>query len=331
MASIHSLRPGVYTRLEYLKSPDRPTSRGIAVAALAGSGMPADVKPVYTLQDIAVYGSGSALYQMAKVLLDAGVSPVWTIPANSGYEQALAAAASVPGISITLADADPEALLHHVEYCRQYGSDRIGVIGIAGIQDALDAAKKANSPYLVICVDGSSDPDLAAAAFAACIATHVPTQGFSGMELPLENLPQGALTAEQVETLIAGGVTAFEQLGSKVQCIRAVTSQTLFEGQPDRSFSSLSTVLAADEVMNAVRQTAKARMKGMRNNEAARSALASQLMVTLEEKRISGLIDSYQPPLVQLDPDDPEACTAIITFRTAPEVSQIVLSAAIQF
>ena len=129
------------------------------------------------------------------------------------------------------------------------------------------------------------------------------------------------------QTLLAAGVTPFERCGGEVRCVRALTTSRTVNGLPDNTFSALSTVLAVDEVVGAVRRAVRARLRGLKNNAVTRESIASQITVELERERALGVIDSYRPPRVAAHPDDASVCVATLSLRVAPEINQIVIAA----
>ena len=109
--------------------------------------------------------------------------------------------------------------------------------------------------------------------------------------------------------------------------MRALTTSRTVNGLPDNTFSALSTVLAVDEVVGAVRRAVRARLHGLKNNAVTRESIASQITVELERERALGVIDSYRPPRVAAHPDDASVCVATLSLRVAPEINQIVIAA----
>lgn len=93
--------------------------------------------------------------------------------------------------------------------------------------------------------------------------------------------------------------------------------------------AALSTALAVDAVVTAVRGAVGTRLRGLKNNAVTRESIASQITVELEAKRALGVIDSYEPPRVTAHPCDASVCVATLSMRVAPEISQIVVAAEI--
>lgn len=328
-----TMRPGVYTQVDVRRVyPAVPGRGGAAAVARAAAGEVGKAVRIQTVEQAEAFGAESALCGMARVLLAAGVSPVYAARAEEGrYAEAFAALAAIEGLCAVAADGGADALAAHADSCAANGNERIGILAAAAPDEACETAKRLNRAHLAVACDGGTATHLTAAAFAALVAQNGAREGFSGAELPhgAEQF-DGALSEMQVETLLRAGVTPFERRGDRVECIRAVTTATHSGGVPDRTLSSLSAVLAADEVTAAVRGAVRARLHGLRNSTAARESIASQITVELERKRQEGVIDSFLPPVVAAHPNDPAVCVATLAVKVAPEISQIVITAEIQ-
>ena len=166
------------------------------------------------------------------------------------------------------------------------------------------------------------------AAFAAAAANAAGTNSLNGLPLRLEKPFDGMLTAVQIETLLRAGVAPFERRGEGAACVRAVTTGRTGDAA-EGPHAALSTALAVDAVVTAVRGAVGTRLRGLKNNAVTRESIASQITVELEAKRALGVIDSYEPPRVTAHPCDASVCVATLSMRVAPEISQIVVAAEI--
>lgn len=166
------------------------------------------------------------------------------------------------------------------------------------------------------------------AAFAAAAANAAGTNSLNGLPLRLEKPFDGTLTAVQIETLLRAGVAPFERRGEGAACVRAVTTGRTGDAV-EGPHAALSTALAVDAVVSAVRGAVGTRLRGLKNNAVTRESIASQITVELEAKRALGVIDSYEPPRVTAHPCDASVCVATLSMRVAPEISQIVVAAEI--
>lgn len=333
-----TMRPGVYTYTHISPAYAKKSSRtGAVLIAPASTGDTDVVHKTATLAEvITLFGTdadGAVLASMARILLDAGVFPLYCIGMGTDIDAALAAAQQLCDIgAVILGSAqkdDLTALSAHVQSCSKSAKERIGVAPVS-LDSACTLAQALNDPHMVLCCDAGSATHLTAAALGAKILTSDPSANFNGISVPVGETFDGTLTAQQVENLLKSGVTPFEKVGSDVVCIRAVTTCTQQDGLADNTFSSLSTVLAADEVVSSIRAALKKRLHGLRNNPATRESIATQITIELEAKKSLGLIDSYQLPTVSVHPQDSGICVAQLAFKVAPEVSQIVIMAEIQ-
>ncbi len=323
-----TLRPGVFISAGIAPACCGTTRGGAAVVAQAESGEAGKAIRLETAADARQFGADSALCRMASILLEDGVSPVWAVPAGTDYEAAYAACEAIEDILTVTGDGGAQALCAHVERCRENGKERVGILPASPVEAACAAAKEANSPHLVVVCDGGTRTEETAAAFASAVVAAPAGENLNGTVLPLSEF-DGALSDGQIEALLGSGVTPVERVDAKASVVRAVTSCTSVLGRQTRAFSSLSAILAADDVVRTIRQAIRLRLKGMKNTVVTRESIASQIVVELENKRTQGVIDSYLPPVVKPHPDDPSVCVVTLRFRAAPEISQIVISAQI--
>ncbi len=325
----NTMRPGVFISSSVRAAASGNAVRTVAAVGQAGADAPQGCTVVHTREDAAALGENSALQQMVFALLDAGCAPVRAVPAGEDYAEAFDAIAGIEEVRVVVSDGGGEAFAAHLAECRTAGRERFGVLAVSEPEDAAAIARQLNCERLAVACDGGSCTLRTAAAFAALIAREGAAGCYNGAELPFSGTFDGSLSDGQVGMLLTAGVTPFEQVGGVVECIRAVTSHTLTDGLPDRTFSAVSTVLAVDEVVSGLRYAVRARLRGMKNSSATRESIASQLTVELEARRLEGVIDSFLPPVVAAHPKDPSVCVATLSFSIAPEISQIVISAEI--
>ncbi len=323
-----TLRPGVFFTTGTAPACCGTARGGAAVMAQAESGEIGRAVRLETAADARQFGGDSALCRMATILLEAGISPVWAVPAGTDYEATYAACEALEDVLAVTGDDGAQALCAHVERCRENGKERVGILPAFSVEAACAMAKAANSPHLVVVCDGGTRTEETAAALAAVVAAAPAGENLNGAALPLAEF-DGTLSDSQIETLLESGVTPVERVDAKASVVRAVTSCTSALGRQTRAFSSLSATLAADDVVRTIRQAVRIRLKGMKNTAVTRESIASQIVVELENKLAQGVIDSYLPPVVKPHPDDPSVCVVTLRFRAAPEISQIVISAQI--
>lgn len=234
-----------------------PAGRGVAVAARAGAGYSGSgVAELYTLADAAAFGTESVLYGMAQTLLAAGIVPVYAAAAGEDYAAALAALETEENLFAVVCDGGAEALCAHVDACCAAGRERVGLLAVAGTEAARETAAAADNRRVAVLCDGGTNTARTAAAFAAALAA-ANAGSLSGLAVPLDIPFDGGLTAAETEELLRAGVTPFERCGGEVRCVRALTTSRTVNGLPDNTFSALSTVLAVDEVVGAVRRAVR--------------------------------------------------------------------------
>ena len=326
-----SMRPGVYTSTD-VRSGAASVDKRTAVAAVGQAK--ADYEPVGTIvevhayADAAVFGEESALCAMARALLAGGVSRVLAVAAGTDYETAFAALEGESGLFAVVSDGGGAALAHHINACCAMGRERVGIVAVSEAEAAAEAAGAINhTRVMVACAGGTRTADVAAA-FAAAAANAAGTNSLNGLPLRLEKPFDGTLTAVQIETLLRAGVAPFERRGEGAACVRAVTTGRTGDAV-EGPHAALSTALAVDAVVSAVRGAVGTRLRGLKNNAVTRESIASQITVELEAKRALGVIDSYEPPRVTAHPCDASVCVATLSMRVAPEISQIVVAAEI--
>ncbi|NDO38420.1 hypothetical protein FMM72_04015 [Anaerotruncus colihominis] len=326
-----SMRPGVYTSTD-VRSGAASVDKRTAVAAVGPAK--ADYEPVGTIvevhayADAAVFGEESALCAMARALLAGGVSRVLAVAAGTDYETAFAALEGESGLFAVVSDGGGAALAHHINACCAMGRERVGIVAVSEVEAAAEAAGAINHTRVMVACDAGTRTAEVAAAFAAAAANAAGTNSLNGLPLRLEKPFDGTLTAVQIETLLRAGVAPFERRGEGAACVRAVTTGRTGDAV-EGPHAALSTALAVDAVVSAVRGAVGTRLRGLKNNAVTRESIASQITVELEAKRALGVIDSYEPPRVTAHPCDASVCVATLSMRVAPEISQIVVAAEI--
>ena len=324
-----SMRPGVYTSTDIrIGTAAAGTRAAIAAVGQAKAGYePAGTAvEVRSYTDASAFGEESTLCAMARALLAGGVSRVLAVAVGADYEAAFAALEGERDLFAVVSDGGGAALARHVDACCAMGRERVGIVAAAEAEAAVAAAAEINNTRVVVACDaGTRTAEVAAAATAANAAG---TNSLNGLPLRLEKPFDGMLTAVQIETLLRAGVAPFEGRGEGAACVRAITTGRTGDAS-EGPHAALSTALAVDAVVTAVRGAVGTRLRGLKNNAVTRESIASQITVELEAKRALGVIDSYEPPRVTAHPCDASVCVATLSMRVAPEISQIVVAAEI--
>ena len=317
-----SMRPGVYTSTDIrIGTAAAGTRAAIAVVGQAKAGYePAGTAvEVRSYTDASAFGEESTLCAMARALLAGGVSRVLAVAVGADYEAAFAALEGERDLFAVVSDGGGAALARHVDACCAMGRERVGIVAAAEAEAAVAAAAEINNTRVVVACDaGTRTAEVAAAG----------TNSLNGLPLRLEKPFDGMLTAVQIETLLRAGVAPFEGRGEGAACVRAITTGRTGDAS-EGPHAALSTALAVDAVVTAVRGAVGTRLRGLKNNAVTRESIASQITVELEAKRALGVIDSYEPPRVTAHPCDASVCVATLSMRVAPEISQIVVAAEI--
>lgn len=342
MLITNNQRPGVYSQYDvsslYAASS---SSKYAAVVAKAAGGEP-DTPQAFTSYSKAreVYGPEDRLMLGAiSILLGSGVSRVIAVPVTGDdYSPALAAAASLEDVGALVCDAeeasDIKKVLAAVEAASGALREQIGYCGVGGGAAALAAAGALNSERMVICCPaslplgdtGAPSPFFTAAAVAgAVLAADDPVHNFSGLGITCLE-PPARLAEEQVQELLAGGVTVVEPVGEGVQIVRALTTKA----GTDKAMGSLNTILIIDDVMTDTRATLRQRLRGSRITAHSRDSILAQVMVVLAGKQDDGIIESFLAPKVYTHEEDPAICVVELSFQAAHVLSQIHLVAHIQ-
>jgi len=160
---------------------------------------------------------------------------------------------------------------------------------------------------------------------AAMLAVSQPDDRFYSRKM------EGLVSTEQleeseIETLLQSGVTVLEEVESEVVCIRCVTTRIQTDGEEDRTFVSINTVLMIDDIIRAVRVQLSALLKDSRIGF-SEDSIASQVAVILDEKEQQGFVTEFEPPVVYESEEDPTVCVVELEFHLASVPSQIYLTA----
>lgn len=335
-----SERPGVYS--DYDASGilwGQRAGKGVGIAAV-GSGEAGRVYLVERLSDAAfLFGSDSALYILCAAALSNGAARVAATPVaedSPDYPAALAALEQETVCAVLCDSLDSsvhQQLLHSVARAASRKKERIG-IAVCGEIDPLAWAEAFQSERMVLLAQRPEEgaPCALAAALAGRMAeAGDPSAPMHGTALSGISGVVPALSEKEVDEYVRAGISPAESAAGGVELIRAVTSRVKDEeGNPDRTFQELSTVLTMDHVMVAVRNSLERLLKGARNSARTRAALATQAGVVLQQKQAAGMIDSYQRPLAYADSEDPAACVVEIAFVIARGLNQIQVAAHIQ-
>ncbi len=355
MSTTHE-RPGVYSSYDASSVVYGGTGTLVVGAvgyAAEGEALTATQFTAATDAD-ALYGSDSsaetALPDIVRMALKNGASSVVAVPAAVGtspavsdYTAALEVLAGWEDISVVICDtgdADVHAaLLTHVTECSAARKERIAVVGGAasdGTAELLERALALNSERMVLVAPVSTDSDgmametgaLAAAAVAGAIADESdPAIPLGGAALSGLSGLSAAYSDDVLDLLIPGGVTPLESVGGVVSVVRGVTTRTTTSGVADTTWRELTTIRIIDNVIPDMRNSLKAKFVRTKNTAQVRSAIASQVVILLEDKVQRQIIDSYDSVTVTAGSEDPTVCLVDFNFAVAHGLNQIHIAA----
>ena len=124
-----------------------------------------------------------------------------------------------------------------------------------------------------------------------------------------------------------GGVTPLESSAGIVSMVRGITSRTTTGDASDNTWRELTTILIVDDVIPQIRNALRRKFNRSKNTVQTRSAIRSQVIVELENKRRAEIIDSYGDVQVSAAEDDASVCEVEFSFAVAHGLNQIYLTA----
>lgn len=345
LSIIYHERPGVYS--DYTAS-SLHTARDAKVIALVGvSTATAGLYTVTACADgLTTFGAGSQLGKMLQAAYDngAGTVLVYSIAADTtaNYTTAIDAVLAEKRAAYCAVGSTAEAVQVSLaaklgNAARQKG-ECIGVVSLASPTKAelLERAAALDCERMVLLgpgcyLPGESAPcagGIAAAAFCGMLAAQDdPAMPLNGAVLNGISGVTARYEDTDVDALVQGGVTVLEADGGQVTVLRGITSrQTTGEGR-DATYRELNTVLIIDEVVPGIRQALAARFHRAKNNEATRSAIRSQVVVELEDRRVREIIDEYSDVTVTAATEDPGICQVSFRFTVTHGLNRIYLTA----
>ena len=277
-----------------------------------------------------------------KLLFLGGASTVVAVKVDEDdYAAAFRVLQTVENLQVIVCDSGEltvqQALRVSLESASAARRERIAVVGMsdASTADLTERAKALNSERMVLVgpdgLDGTGKPVsgvFTAAAVAAAVAmTRDPA-------IPLNGTPLNGLTGvsvdytdSEIDVLVRGGVTPLEAVGGVVSPVRGITTRTTTGGADDTTWRELTTILIADDVIPAIRQSLRSRFSQTKNTVQTRGAIRSQTIVELENKLRAEIIDSYSDVAVSASEEDPTICLVEFSFAVAHGLNQIYLTA----
>ena len=347
MSNLHE-RPGVYSVYDtssVVSGGRAVRTIGVAAKSSAGTkGVPVTLTSYEA--GLTAFGEDAAEAQgmstILRLLFLGGASTVVAVAVDGeDYAGAFSALETVEDVQVIVCDSGEltvhQALRTSVEAASAARRERIAVVGMSGASttELTDRAKALNSERMVLVgpdgLDSAGKPlpgIFAAAAAAAAVAVirdpAIPLNGtkLSGLAGVSEDYGD-----REIDLLVRGGVTPLEAVGGVVSPIRGITTRTMTGGADDTTWRELTTILIADDVIPAIRQSLRSRFCQTKNTAQTRGAIRSQTIVELENKLRAEIIDSYSDVTVSVYEDDPTVCLVEFSFAVAHGLNQIYLTA----
>ena len=348
MKGIIHERPGVYSSYDASAAVrGGRAARTVGVAAKSTSGTAnAAVRLTSYEMGLSAFGEDAegtpGMSAILKLLFLGGASTVVAVKVDEDdYAAAFRVLQTVENLQVIVCDSGEltvqQALRVSLESASAARRERIAVVGMsdASTADLTERAKALNSERMVLVgpdgLDGAGKPVsgvFAAAAVAAAVAmTRDPA-------IPLNGTPLNGLTGvsvdytdSEIDVLVRGGVTPLEAVGGVVSPVRGITTRTTTGGADDTTWRELTTILIADDVIPAIRQSLRSRFSQTKNTVQTRGAIRSQTIVELENKLRAEIIDSYSDVAVSASEEDPTICLVEFSFSVAHGLNQIYLTA----
>lgn len=344
-------RPGVYSSYDASMVIGGGSARkvvGLAARAAQGETNKTVALTSYAA-GVAVFGEdteGCAMAKLLRLLYLNGASSVLAVAVASSdgtpdYAAAFDVLAQQENVGVVICDST-DAAVHQtlrgsVERASAARRERIAVVGADGEDAAklVDHAADLNSERVVLVGGEGLDETGAAAggaAAAAALAGVIAAQGDPAV--PLNGAKLSGLTGlvqtysdEEIDLLVRGGVTPLESSAGTVSAVRGITTRTTTGGAADSTWRELTTILIVDDVIPQLRNALRARFARTKNTAQTRSAIRSQVIVELENKRSAEIIDDFSDVQVRASEEDASVCEVEFSFAVAHGLNQIYLTA----
>lgn len=347
MSVVYHERPGVYS--DYDTSSAAATAGRASVVAVAAVSEAA--AGLYTVTSYAsgaaTFGEDSQMGQLLKLLYLNGAGTVLAYPVaadtQENYTAAFAALLGEKQASYIICGSGSSAVHTALKAAvLKSSSERGECIAIVGMDDApeeeelLERAEALNSERVVLVGPGcyaagsitSGGGILGAAALAGVMAAQAdPAVPFNGVALAGLDGVTARYEDTAMDALICGGVTVLEEMSGQVCVVRGITTRTTTGGAEDTTWREVNTILIADNVIPAIRNSLRTKFLRTKNNATTRSAIRSQVIVELEDRVTREIIDSYDSVTVTADTTDPTVCLVEFGFAVVHGLSRIYLTA----
>lgn len=352
MSTIVHERPGIYSSYDTSTViTGAATAKTVGLAARAETGTVGTAVTVTGYTACAtLFGESGNLSALAQLLFANGVTSVVCVrvadedeEANTAtaYQAAFEALAAVEDVQIVICDSAEtlvhQALRNSIQSASENRRERIAIVGGSGedVQALITHAAEINSERVVLVgpdaldSQGNTLPGVyAAAALAGAVAvTADPAAPINGVSLYGLGGLSTAYSDSDIDSLVQGGVTPLESTGGILSPVRGITTRTKTGDVFDATWRELTTILIVDDVIPAVRSALRSKFVRTKNTAQNRSAIRTQVIVELEKKLSSQIIESYGEVTVEVSDDDPTVCLVEFAFAVAHGLNQIYLTA----
>lgn len=337
-------RPGVYSVYEASSVvSSAPRNGTAAIAAISTGGTSGTLYSITGYAEaVTAFGSGDALTGLVGLLLRNGAAKVLAVPvaSSAGYSDAFTLLGAQENVRVVTCDSSDltvqQALRNSVEAVSQMQRERIAVVcggSSATVSQLVTHAGGINSERVVLAapvVSGTGGgAKLAAAVAGAICAGSDPAVPLGGAELVGISGLSAVYSETEIDTLIQGGVTPVESVGGVCSVIRGVTTRTTTNEVEDATWQELTTILVVDNVIPGIRASLRSRFNRSKNTPQVRSAIRSQVILELENRKAAEIITDYGEVNVNGVEGNPTTCLVTFSFTVAHGLNQIWLSAQI--
>lgn len=320
-------RPGIYA--EYRVNSSFTAAEGTVTVGVAAhvNGDASSVEGIVSYMDAVQSYGMCPMTKLIKTLFSNGCGRIIAAPViDENYPDAFSQLLT-SGADIIVCDSRSYDALNSMKTALENAEYSMGIWECdEAAAQCIEYAQGMNFERLIICGGADEAEGNLAAALAGVIS--------SEKELFLNGHPlQGAgqlvrsFTEQEIEAMIAGGVTPIEYDGESICVIRGVTTRTSTDGIEDKSLREIAAVITVLDVLKSVHSALKLKFARAKNDALTRGAIRSQVAVELEKKLAAGKIADYGSISAVADSNDASLCRVGFEFSAVCGLSTIMLTA----
>ncbi len=339
-------RPGVYS--SYTVTESRYSQSAVSAAAVAAQASSGEVGKEYTITSIetakTTFGEDTNIVKLIDILFANGISEVKAVPVLEASAENYGAAfdilaqdEDVKAIVCDSTDADVHAQLKEAILSADMRAEhKIGIVESTGeVAAIISAAEALNCERMVMVAPSALDTNgeeatagtLASAVCGALLCENDPAVPLNGAVLH----SVGGVTAKyndgDINLLVRGGVTPCEYSGGNTCAIRGITTRSKNGEVADKTWREITTTMIVDDVILTVKNALHNNFSRVKNTAQTRGAIRTRVIIELEKKVASEIIESYGNVSVNADEDDPTVCNVSFDFTVVHGINQICLTA----